>query len=135
MSKKFTLNLVASVLTVLMGFSHLFVPLFLPWEQHVSEVYAPISWALYAMNFCFSYLLTWGGILTYISYKHNHLRKWIVGGMASFWIAGGFYQLLFPFPLAEARWILTIIAFAISILYLAALFINEKEEEVESKTT
>ncbi|UNC92098.1 hypothetical protein [Candidatus Contubernalis alkaliaceticus] len=129
MSRKYAFNLAASVLTFFMGFSHFFVPLFLPWEQHAADLYAPISWALYAMNFSFSYLLTLGGILTYVSFNHIAIRKWIVGGMASFWIAGGVYQLVIPFPLDEARWILPVISFVIAILYLAVLFPLEKVEQ------
>lgn len=132
MSAKYKLNIIASVLTVLMGFSHFFVPAFLPWQEFTAELYPPISWALYAMNFFFSFLLTWGGILTFVSYGHTDLRKWIVGGMALFWITGGFYQLLIPFPIAEARWFLPIIAFTISIMYLVVLFLKEKEEFIES---
>lgn len=129
MSLKFKLNLVASGLTFVMGLSHFVVPYLFPWEDHIAGLYAPIGWALLAMNFFFSFLLTWAGILTYISYYHRALRKWIVGGMAAFWVIGGLYELIIPFPVREAQWILPIVSFSISVLYFVVLYLDKRDSK------
>lgn len=122
------LNITASVFTIFMGVSHIFVPFVLPWQDHLDNLYAPITWALYAMNFFFSILLAWGGILTLIAFTSRNFRKWINGGIAAFWIIGGIYEVIYPFPIAEARWVLPIIAFFIAILYVIALFMQSSLE-------
>ncbi len=132
MSLKSGINTVASLMTVLMGLSHFFVPYLYPWEQHLEGINPAIVWALYAMNFFFSFLLTWGGILTFISYSTGQLKQWIVGGMTAFWVVGGFYQLVVPFPIAEARWILPLVAFTIAILYFTALCLGLCEKKINT---
>ena len=116
-----TLNSCASLLTIIMGFGHFFVPVFLPWEEHLQLTYPPLSWALYAMNFFFSFLLTWGGLLTFVFFQKQTLRLWIVGGMALFWAASAVYLLVIPFPLPEARWVLPVYSLLVAGLYVGAL--------------
>lgn len=133
MRRERLLNLIASSFTVLMGFTHFFVPYFFPWDQYLTDVYPPISWALFAMNFFFSFLLTWAGILTFISLKYQAMRRFVIGGMGAFWIAGGIYELIVPFPLAEAKWILPAISFSIAVLYVIALYLAESSPNSSAK--
>ena len=84
-------------------------------------MYPPLSWALYAMNFFFSFLLTWAGILIYVSYKNQQLRLWIVGGVSIFWIVSALYLIIVPFPMPEVRWILPFYSLVAAVVHLAVL--------------
>lgn len=122
--------LIASALTIITALSHFFVPLIFPWEQLIEGLYPPIQWALFAMNYFFSLLLLWGGILTIfaeLKWKTvKGIRKYIVGGMTLFWLVGTIYEFIFPFPIMEARWILPGVSFIIFCLY-GVSFITKAE--------
>lgn len=128
-----SLNMAAALMTIFMGVSHIFVPFFLPWQDHLKTLYEPITWALYAMNFFFSILLAWGGFLSILAWSSKRFRKWINGGMAAFWVIGGIYEIVIPFPIAEAKWVLPIISFSIAGLYIVALILNSRfDNEITS---
>ncbi|WP_066495766.1 hypothetical protein [Abyssisolibacter fermentans] len=119
--------IIASVLTIMMGILHFFVPFIFPWERLIRQLYPPIKWALYAMNYFFSLLLLLGGILTLVAeFKWrmvNGIRKCISGGMGLFWLAGAIYEIIYPFPIKEARWVLPGVAFIIFCLYWTNIII------------
>lgn len=124
------LLVIASILTIMMAIPHFFVPFIFPWERLIKDLYPPIKWALFAMNFFFSLLLLWGGLLTLISTLKwtitRRMRYWIHGGMGLFWLVGAIYEIVFPFPILEAMWVLPAIAFCISLLYWIAVFLYKE---------
>lgn len=126
------LNRAAAISTIFMGISHLFVPFLLPWQEHLEMLYEPITWALYAMNFFFSILLAWGGFLSWSALSSKRYSVRINGGMAVFWVIGGIYEIVIPFPIAEAKWALPAISFTIASLYIAALI---RYSHAEAKNT
>lgn len=123
--------IIASVLTVVMGLSHFFVPFIFPWERLIEELYPPIRWALFAMNYFFSLLLVWGGLLTLVTeFKWRSvkgLRKCILSGMGLFWLLGTIYEIIYPFPIKEARWVLPGVGFVISCLYVISIIIKDRD--------
>ncbi|GAA0179590.1 hypothetical protein SH2C18_24310 [Clostridium sediminicola] len=122
--------IIASVLTIVIGISHFFVPFIFPWESFIKELYPPIKWALFAMNYFFSLLLLLGGILTLVAeFKWGMvkgIRKCILGGMGLFWLAGSIYEVIYPFPIMEARWVLPGVALVIFSLYGISLISIKK---------
>ncbi len=124
------LLITASALTIMMAVPHFFVPFIFPWDELITGLYPPIQWALFAMNFFFSLLLLWGGILSLVSTLKwtmtKSMRYWIHGGLGLFWLIGAIYEILVPFPIVEAKWILPIIAFMISCLYVMAVFLYKE---------
>jgi hypothetical protein len=109
----------------MMAVPHFFVPFIFPWEELVRGLYPPVKWALFAMNFFFSLLLFWGGLLSLaavLKWKMTPgMRYWIFGGMGIFWALGAVYELIVPFPMPEAKWVLPGIAFVNACLYGTAL--------------
>lgn len=130
-------GIIASVISVIMGLSHFAVPFVFPWESLINGLYPPIQWALFAMNFFFSLLLLWGGLLTLaaaLKWQINaRMRVWIFGGMGLFWCIGAVYEIIFPFPMKEAAPVLPAIAFVEALLYWLYILFNNNNK-VKSST-
>ena len=128
-------NSIASIITILMGISHFFVPFIFPWTDVAKDMYPPIKWALFAMNFFFSFLLTWGGILSLVSlhkwYENRGVNFGVIGGLGLFWFVGAIYEILYPFPFEVVRWVLPSIALLISFLYGISLYFYVKKDKKE----
>src|SRR5436190_317022 len=52
-----------------MGAYHFFLPSMFHWDRFVTKVPDSIQWALFSINFFFSYLLLAGGILTLVALR------------------------------------------------------------------
>ena len=128
-----TLLIIASIFTIVMAIPHFFVPFIFPWEQLIDGLYSPIKWALFAMNIFYSFLLLWAGVLSFIcAIKPNisqSIYHWINGGIGLFWLIGAIYEIIIPFPINEARWILPCMAFFISILYGVSIVKYNKPQD------
>ncbi len=73
------------------------------------------------MNIFYSFLLSWAGVLSFICAGKPNISQsmynWITGGIGLFWLIGSIYEILIPFPIYEARWVLPCMAIFIGILY------------------
>ncbi|MEA2021519.1 MAG: hypothetical protein U9N08_03495 [Candidatus Caldatribacteriota bacterium] len=122
--------IIASTLTIMIAVSHFFIPFIFPWGSLIEELYPSIKWALFAMNYFFSLLLLLGGVFSLVAeFKWGRvkgIRKCILGGMTFFWLAGTIYEIVYPFPIIEARWILPGVAFIIFCLYGLSIIIIKK---------
>ena len=94
---------VGASLSSLMGAYHFFLPWQFRWGAFLKKVPQPIPWALFSMNFFFSFLLLAGGILTFVALRafrrSYHCDRGILIAMAGFWLANSLYQIFVPMPL------------------------------------
>lgn len=115
----------AGGLSSLMALFHFLIPYVYPWEQHVGDLYPPVRWALFAINFAYSCLLLWGSLLTLLVIRRPCrdalLAGSILGGIAGCWLAGALYELIVPFPVDGVRWVLPTFALMTGLLYLVPL--------------
>ena len=75
MTPKLTANVslaVGAVFSCAMGAYHFFLPSQFHWSASLRTVPQPIPWALFSINFFFSFLLLAGGILTFIALMEFH---------------------------------------------------------------
>lgn len=125
------LLIVGGVLSAFNGVSHLVLPLVYPWEQHTGELYEPVRWALYASTIFFGLLLLWGGLLVVVLARRSdvpqQVQRWVFGGLAAFWVAGGVYELLVPFPAPVADLLLPAFSFGVAGLLGAGLMARRSE--------
>ncbi|MFW6015155.1 MAG: hypothetical protein ACOCRK_01810 [bacterium] len=135
-SKK--LIVIASILTILMAVPHFFVPFIFPWESLTKELYPTLKWALFAMNFFYSLLLLWGGLLSLNAILRwrisNEIKYYLFGGLGLFWLIGAIYEIIYPFPIEGAKYIMLLFALLISLLYVIGM-LYLKVETFEKKAT
>jgi len=115
-----TRKLAATVaLTISASFSsamaayHFFLPTEFHWGKFLKQVPQPIPWALFSINFFFSFLLLAGGILTFAVLRalrrSSHTDRGILIAMAGFWFANTLYQIFIPMPLPVRMWPLRVV--------------------------
>lgn len=94
---------VGASLSSLMGAYHFFLPGEFHWGAFLRRVPQPIPWALFSINFFFSFLLLAGGVLTFRALaalrRSSHCDRGILIAMGSFWLVNALYQLFIPMPL------------------------------------
>ena len=112
-----------------MGAYHFFLPFMFHWGRFLTKVPQPIPWALFSINFFFSFLLLAGGVLTFVVLRSvrrsSHSDRGILFAMAAFWLANTLYQIFIPMPLPARMWPLhvVLVGFAIvtTLAYVASL--------------
>lgn len=118
-----SLSLGAS-LSSLMGAYHFFLPWQFRWGLFLRKVPEPIPWALFSINFFFSFLLLAGGVLTFRALaafrRTGGCDRGILVAMASFWLVNALYQLLVPMPLPAQLWPLHVVLLGFALVALAA---------------
>ena len=134
---------VGASLSSSMGAYHFFLPWQFHWGAFLKKVPQPIPWALFSINFFFSYLLLAGGILTFVALRafrrSYHCDHGLLVAMAGFWLANSLYQIFVPMPLPAQLWplhvvllgfaVMATLAYVVSILAMRAM----KKESVSMK--
>lgn len=120
-----TLSLAAAAsLSSLMGAYHFFLPWQFRWGLFLRKVPQPIPWALFSINFFFSFLLLAGGVLTFRALaalrRSSACDRGILVAMASFWLVNALYQILVPMPLPAQLWPLHLVLLGFALVALLA---------------
>lgn len=120
-----TLSLaVAASSSTLMGAYHFFLPWQFHWGLFLRKVPQPIPWALFSINFFFSFLLVAGGVLTFRALAalrgSRHCDRGILGSMAGFWLANALYQIIVPMPLPAQLWPLHVVLVGFALVAMLA---------------
>ena len=118
-----------------MGAYHFFLPSMFHWDRFVTKIPDSIQWALFSINFFFSYLLLAGGILTLIALRRLHRSlppdRGVLYAMAGFWLVNVLYQLVIPMPLPAKLWLLHLVLVGYAVLctlaYAASLIALRKD--------
>ena len=98
-----------------MGAYHFFLPSMFHWGAFLKKVPQPIPWALFSLNFFFSFLLLAGGILTFVALRAlrrspaMHPDRGILFAMTGFWLSNTLYQIFIPMPLPPNLWPLHVV--------------------------
>jgi hypothetical protein len=133
------LLIAAGMLSTLNGASHLVLPLVYPWHEHTSGLYEPVRWALYASTLFFGLLLLWGGLLVIVLARRDDVpptvQRWVVGGLAVFWLAGGVYELVVPFPAPVADRLLPAFSLAVAGLLTVGLMSRNSQRSPQRAST
>jgi hypothetical protein len=112
----------------LMGAYHFLLPSMLHWGAFLKKVPEPIPWALFSINFFFSFLLLAGGILTFVTLRalrrSAHPDRGILFAMAGFWLANALYQVFIPMPLPARMWPLHVVLLGFAALTLLAYVVS-----------
>jgi hypothetical protein len=111
-----------------MGAYHFFLPSMFRWGAFLKKVPEPIPWALFSINFFFSFLLLAGGILTLITLRalrrSSHLDRGILFAMAGFWLVNTLYQVFIPMPLPTRMWPLHVVLLGFAAVTLLAYVVS-----------
>jgi hypothetical protein len=111
-----------------MGAYHFFLPSMFRWAAFLKKVPEPIPWALFSINFFFSFLLLAGGILTFVTVRQlrrsSHLDRGILFAMAAFWLANSLYQVFLPMPLPARLWPLHAVLLGFAAMTLLAYLVS-----------
>lgn len=137
MTRKLTATIalaIAATCSTTMGAYHFFLPSMFHWGKFLTKVPQPIPWALFSINFFFSFLLLAGGILTFVALadlrRSSRVDRGILFAMAAFWLSNTLYQVLIPMPLPARMWPLhlVLVGFAVTTLlaYLASLLATKQ---------
>jgi hypothetical protein len=131
MTRKSTATLaltIAASCSSLMGAYHFFLPSMFHWGAFLKKVPEPIPWALFSINFFFSFLLLAGGILTFVALRAMHVcshpDRGILFAMAAFWLVNALYQVFMPMPLPARMWPLHIVLLGFAALTLLAYVVS-----------
>lgn len=96
-----------------MGAYHFFLPSMFHWDAFVKKIPSAIQWALFSINFFFSFLLLAGGILTFVALRRLCRAlppdRGVLIAMGGFWMVNTLYQLIIPMPLPPKLWLLHIV--------------------------
>jgi len=123
---------IAGISSTAMALYHFGLPTFFDWENYARGLPPVIHWALFSLNFFFSFLLLCGGLATIPVALRWDKREFsgyaLVLGMGAFWLANALYQTTRPMPLPERltwlSWLLMAFAYTISFLYLFSCFLS-----------
>ena len=118
-----------------MGAYHFFLPSMFHWDIFVKKIPSVIQWALFSINFFFSFLLLAGGILTFVAVRRLYQSlppdRGLLLAMGGFWIVNTLYQLIIPMPLPPKLWVLHIVLLGYGIVaalaYLTGLIALRKQ--------
>ena len=115
---------VGASLSSSMGAYHFFLPWQFHWGAFLKKIPQPIPWALFSINFFFSFLLLSGGILTFVALgaflRSCHCNHGILIAMAGFWLANSLYQIFVPMPLPAQLWALHVVLLGFAIIAMLA---------------
>ena len=119
---------VAASSSCAMGAYHFFLPSMFHWDAFVKEIPGVIQWALFSINFFFSFLLLAGGILTFVALRRLHRSlppdRGVLLAMAGFWIVNTLYQLLIPMPLPPKLWLLHLVLLGYGVVATLAYVVS-----------
>jgi len=111
-----------------MGAYHFFLPSQFHWGAFLKKVPQPIPWALFSINFFFSFLLFAGGILSFVALREfrrsSHCDRGILIAMAGFWLANSLYQIFIPMPLPANLWPLHVVLLGFAALAMLAYVVS-----------
>jgi len=113
---------IAASFSSAMGAYHFFLPSMFHWGAFLKKVPQPIPWALFSINFFFSFLLLAGGILTFVALRAlrrspaMHPDRGILFAMAGFWLSNTLYQVFIPMPLPANLWPLHVVLLGFAVL-------------------
>jgi hypothetical protein len=119
--------LVGGLLSAAMGAYHFALPYQFDWAGAIKGIPASVRWALFALNFFFSFLLLTSGLLVLMVARSRRYASppgaWLVAGAGAFWAVNLSYQLIIPMPLPPSMIVLRIglLAFAALALLLHAV--------------
>lgn len=125
---------IAGISSSVMALYHFRLPSLRSWEKYVTAVPPAIKWGIFSINFFFSSLLLWGGIMTIIAalrWKKIDLLGYLaLAGMFTFWVVNAIYQAFIPMPLPESMAVLkfAFLAFSafVALLYFLPIFMSLK---------
>jgi hypothetical protein len=119
---------VAASSSCAMGAYHFFLPSMFHWDAFVKKIPSVIQWALFSINFFFSFLLLAGGILTFVALRRLHRSlppdRGVLLAMAGFWIVNTLYQLLIPMPLPPKLWLLHLVLLGYGVVATLAYVVS-----------
>jgi hypothetical protein len=96
---------IGSAHSVIVGGYHFLLPKLWGWKAATSELVDSIEWALYALNFLFSFQLCAGGImaiwLLIKKKEQDQFPKIFFYYLTLFWLVNFAYQMINPFPVPE----------------------------------
>ena len=119
---------VAASSSCAMGAYHFFLPSMFHWDAFVKTIPSVIQWALFSINFFFSFLLLAGGILTFVALRRLHRSlppdRGVLLAMAGFWIVNTLYQLLIPMPLPPKLWLLHLVLLGYGVVATLAYVVS-----------
>lgn len=132
----------AGLATSAMALYHFRLPHIWGWERFAANLPPAISWGLFSINFFFSFLLLWGGLITIIAAfrleKVNRFGWFCLLGVGIFWVVNAVYQIAVPMPLPESmrvlKWGLLAFALVVALLYLLPIFLLAKKADANGKT-
>lgn len=111
-----------------MGAYHFILPSMFHWHAFVKKIPSVIQWALFSINFFFSFLLLAGGVLTFVALRRLHRSlppdRGVLIAMAGFWIVNTLYQLIIPMPLPPKLWLLHVVLLGYGVLAALAYLIS-----------
>ncbi len=127
---------IAGVSSTAMALYHFGLPTFFNWEVYAVGLPPVVHWALFSLNFFFSFLLLCGGVATILVglrwEKRDFSSYALVLSMGCFWLANGLYQTIRPMPLPERlallQWFLLLFGYTVSILYLLPCFLSWRRD-------
>lgn len=91
--------------TTAMAAYHFFLPTMFGWAAEVKSVHPTVSWALFSLNFFFSFVLLALGVLTLLGVLLRRTHEWtylaVAVAAAGFWLVNGSYQVIVPMPMPQ----------------------------------
>ena len=131
MTRTFTAKIalfVAASCSCAMGAYHFFLPHMFHWDAFVKKIPSVIQWALFSINFFFSFLLLAGGILTFVAFRRLQRSlptdRGVLFAMGGFWIVNTLYQIFIPMPLPPKLWVLRGVLLGYGILAALAYLVG-----------
>ena len=119
---------IAASCSCAMGAYHFFLPSMFHWDAFVTKIPSVIQWALFSINFFFSFLLLAGGILTFVALRRLQSSlppdRGVLFAMAGFWIVNTLYQVFIPMPLPPKLWVLHVVLLGYGVLAALAYLVS-----------
>ena len=112
--------------TTAMAAYHFFLPTMFGWAGEVRSVFPTVRWALFSLNFFFSFVLLALGVLTLLGVLLRRTHEWtylaVAVAAAGFWLVNGSYQVIVPMPMPHRlvllSYFLKAYAFGVALLYV-----------------
>ncbi len=118
--------IVAGISAAAMALYHFWLPRMWNWESFAGSLPPAIHWALFSLNFFFSFLLLCGGLATILVGLRWQGRDFsgyvLLFALGVYWLADALYQFRSPIPVPERlsalQTFLQGFALTVSLLYL-----------------
>ena len=131
-----TCLLVAGMCSASMALYHYWLPYQWDWPSDLRRISPAVGWGSLMVNFCFSTLLLWGGVMTLLAAmrwrKRDAMTTATVAGMGVFWLMNAAYQAAIPMPLPPRLhvlgWVLLGFAVIVMALHGVALWAGGKQD-------